>query len=340
MKTFASDNNAPVHPLIMKAISEVNIGDTISYGDDVYTESSTKKFKEILGENIQVFYVYNGTAANVLSMSSFLNSFNAIICSDVSHINNDECGAPEKLTGCKLISIPSDNGKIKIDSIKKYLHSFGFEHHSQPKIVSITQSTEFGTVYLPEEIKAIADFCHKNNMLLHVDGARIANAVVSLNCDIKDITLNAGVDILSFGGTKNGMMFGEAVVFFNKDFGSNFKYIRKQGMQLASKMRYISAQFEALLTDNLWLRNAENSNNMAVYLANQLREIPSIKITKPVQANAIFAIIPMNIIPKIQEKYFFYEWDEEISEVRFMTSFCTTKAEVDDFVKTIKELTF
>jgi len=335
---FASDNNAGVHPEILKAIDEVNQGHVIAYGDDPYTAQAIDKFKEHFGNDIDVYFVFNGTAANVLGITALTRSFNSIICSDLAHLHVDECGAPEKYTGCKLLTVPSPDGKLTIGGIQGHLHGFDFEHHAQPKVVSITQVTEMGTVYRPEEIREIADLVHSYNMYLHMDGARLSNAAVSLNCGFRNITVEAGVDVLSFGGTKNGMMFGEAIVFFNKNLTGDFKYIRKQGMQLGSKMRFISAQFNALLSNDLWRRNAKHSNDMAGYLEEKVKHIPGIKITQPVEANAVFAILPAESIPELQKQFFFYVWDETTSEVRWMTSFDTTKEDIDRFAQTLENI--
>ena len=337
-RSFASDNNAGIHPDILKAIEVANDGHVIAYGDDSYTEKAIAAFKKLLGNDIEVFFVFGGTAANVLGIKTATESFNAVICAETAHINVDECGAPEKFTGCKLLAIPTTNGKITVEQIAHHVHGIGDQHHVQAKVVSITQATEMGTLYTPKEIKTIADYAHQNNMFLHMDGARIANAVVGLDVDIKEITKNAGVDILSFGGTKNGMMFGEAVVFFNQKLAENFRFIRKQGMQLASKMRFVSAQFEALFTNDLWLQNAKHANKMARLLADKIRGIPKVKITQEVQANAVFAIVPKHSIQKLQEKYFFYVWNEEASEVRWMASFDTQEEDIENFVKFVKEI--
>lgn len=337
MKSFASDNNAGIHPVILKAIQDANFEHVVGYGDDIYTEKAVNKFKELLGNDIEVFFVFNGTAANVLGLKTMTESFNAIICAETAHINVDECGAPEKFTGCKLLTIPTKNGKISIDQIMHHAHGFGDQHHVQPKVVSITQSTEMGTVYSVQEVREIADYCHENGMILHMDGARISNAIANLNIDIKEITRNAGVDILSFGGTKNGMMLGEAVIFFNPKLAKNFKFLRKQGMQLASKMRFIAAQFEALLSDDLWLNNARNANAMAKLLAQKIQEIPQVKLTQDVNVNAVFATIPKEAISHLQEKYFFYIWNEETSEIRWMTSFDTTEEDIESFVSFVKQ---
>ncbi len=337
IRHFASDNFSGVHPNIIKAISSANAGHAMAYGVDKYTESAVKKFREHLGDKIDVYFVFGGTAANVLGLKTLTDSYQGIICAESAHINVDECGAPEKFTGCKLLTIPSKDGKITIDQISHYLSLLGNEHHNQPKVISITQATEMGTVYTPEEIEEIAGFAHQHDMFLHIDGARIANAAASLDVNLSDITTDVGVDVLSFGGTKNGIMFGEAVVFSQKSSSRNFKFIRKQGMQLLSKMRFIAVQFETYLSNDLWLKNATHANEMAKLLAQEVEKIPQITITQKVEANAVFATVPKEVIPAIQEKYYFYIWNNETSEVRWMTSFDTTKKDVKNFVKAIKE---
>lgn len=336
-KNFASDNNAGAHPLILKAIGEVNQGYTKAYGDDPYTAEAIRKFREHFGENTDVYFVFTGTGANVLGLKAVLDSFQAVICPDTAHINTDECGALERFTGCKLLTVPTSDGKLSIHQLHHHMECSGNQHHNQPRVISITQSTELGTVYTPAEIRALAEFAHGNGMLLHMDGARIANAAASLNINLKTFTVDAGVDILSFGGTKNGMIFGEAILFFNPELGRNFKYIRKQGMQLMSKMRFVAAQFSALFDGDLWLSNARNANRMAQILAQKLACIPQINITQKVEANAVFAVIPAQYIPALQARYFFYVWNESTSEVRLMTAFDTTEADVNDFIKLVKE---
>ena len=336
LRSFASDNNTGVHPEIFKALDKANEGHTIAYGDDPFTHEAELQFKKLFGKDTEVFFVFTGTAANVLSLSQIANPFHAIICAETAHINIDECGAPERFTGSKLIDIPTRNGKLSPQLIVPFLQSFGFEHHVQPKIISISQASELGTVYGSEEIKALAELAHSNNMFLHIDGARIANAAVSLNLPIVEFTKKCGVDVLTFGGTKNGMMFGEAIVFLNKSLAENFKYIRKQGMQLYSKMRFIAAQFIAYLKDDLWLSLASHANYMAQKLEKGLSEIEQIKITQPVEANGIFAIIPKNIISNLQKDYFFYVWNENTSEVRWMCSWDTTEDDIKGFIKVIK----
>jgi threonine aldolase len=335
---FASDNNAGVHPAIMKALNEVNNGHTLAYGNDQFTMKALENLKKIFGPETTAFLVFNGTAANVLSLSSLTQPYNAIICAQTAHINVDECGAPEKFTGCKLMSVPTNNGKLTIEGIKSHMHGFGDEHHSQPKMISISQSTEMGTIYTVPEIKTLADFAHENGMKLHMDGARISNAAVSLGLEFQEFTTKAGVDVLSFGGTKNGMMYGEAVIFFNALLAEDFKFRRKQGMQLASKMRFIGAQFNAFLENDLWKSNAGHANEMAQLLYNKVKDIKEIKVTQKVQANGVFVILPKKIVSELQKEYFFYPWDEDRSEYRWMTSFDTTKDDINGFADRLLQL--
>jgi threonine aldolase len=337
-RSFASDNNAGVHPLIMEAIARANDGHVIAYGDDPFTARAVKLFREHLGRETEVFFVFGGTGANVLGLKAGTESHNAIICAHTAHINVDECGAPEKFTGCKLLPIVSADGKITIEQIKPLLHEVGFEHHVQPRVISVAQATEMGTVYTPGELKTLSQFAHEHDMLLHVDGARIANAAAGLNVKLKAITKDAGVDILSFGGAKNGMMYGEAVVFFDKSLAKDFKYTRKQGTHLPSKMRFISAQFEALLTNELWRQNAQHANQMAQRLASELQKVSQVTLTQKVESNGVFAIVPRKYVPLLQRRYFFYVWNEAISEVRFMTSFDTTESDIAEFVALVRKI--
>ncbi len=339
-KSFASDNWSGVCPEIMEALLQANAGHVEAYGEnnDPFTRRAELKFREIFGDAARVFFVYNGTAANVLGTSHLLRPFQALVSAKSAHMNEDECGAPEKFGGIKILEIETEDGKIVPEQVEPFLHSIGFQHHVQPKVISISEVTEKGTVYHPDEIKALADFAHAHNMLLHMDGARISNAAVSLGVDFRRLTVDAGVDVLSFGGTKNGMMFGEAVVFFNEQLANDFQYTRKQGMQLHSKMRYISAQFERYLTDGLWKKNAANANRMARYLAKRLSGFASLKITRSVDANGVFVVVPEEIVPALQEAYFFHIWDETTSEVRLMCSWDTTEADIDGFIKVLAHL--
>lgn len=336
-RSFASDNNAGIHPEVLDAIARANQGHVVAYGADSYTRSAIAKFEEHFGSDIDVFLTFNGTGANVLGLEALTRPYNAILCSDYAHIYMDECGAPEKHTGCKLIPLPHQDGKITVDAVRHAYHGIGDQHHVQPRVISITQATEMGTVYQPEEIRALAGFAHQHNMFLHVDGSRIANAAVSLAQNLRQATRDLGVDVLSFGGTKNGIMGGEAVVFFDRSLSKDFLYYRKQGMQLASKMRFIAAQFEALLTNDLWRRSAEHSNRMARLLEKELKSIPQVRIAWKVESNGVFAQIPPRAIDKIKQRYFFYPWIEEESIVRWMCSFDTTEEDVRDFVAVVAE---
>jgi threonine aldolase len=336
-RSFASDNNAGVHQEVLEAIARANHGHVIAYGDDAYTRSAVAKFEEHLGAGIDVFFTFNGTGANVLGLQAVNRPYHAVLCSDYAHIYCDECGAPEKHTGCKLIPLSHQDGKVTVEAVRHAYHGIGDQHHVQARVISITQSTEMGTVYQPEEILALAHFAHENKMFLHLDGARIANAAASLGQTLRQATRDLGVDVLSFGGTKNGIMGGEAVVFFNRELSRDFLYLRKQGMQLASKMRFIAAQFEALLSNDLWRRSAAHANRMAKLLEAELRRIPQVKVVWKVQANGVFAQIPRHAVEKIRERYFFYMWIEEECIVRWMCSFDTTEEDVRDFVQVVAE---
>lgn len=336
-RSFASDNNAGVHPKVLEAIVSANDGHVIAYGDDVYTERARRKFRELFGRDVEVYFVFGGTGANVLGLKAITEPYHAILCAETAHINVDECGAPEKFTGCKLLAARTEDGKLTPNHLKPFMHGIGFEHHVQPRVVSISQATEMGTVYNLDELKALAKFAHDRDMFLHVDGARISNAAASLKKGLRQITRDAGVDVLSFGGAKNGMMYGEAVVFFDEALSRDFKYLRKQGTHLPSKMRFISAQFEALLTGDLWRQNAMHANQMAQILARELSQVSEFKITQKVESNGVFAIVPEKHIAALQKSYFFYVWNEETSEVRFMTSFDTTEDDIKAFVKLVKK---
>jgi len=336
-RSFASDNNAGVHPEILEAIARANQGHVVAYGDDPYTRAAIAKLEEHFGEGIAVFFTFNGTGANVLGLQALNRPYHAVLCSDFAHIYTDECGAPEKHTGCKLIPLPHQDGKITLAAVKHAYHGIGDQHHVQARVISITQSTEMGTVYKPDEITALARFAHEREMFLHMDGARIANAAVSLGQTLRQATRDLGVDVLSFGGTKNGILGGEAVVFFNPALSADFLYLRKQGMQLASKMRFIAVQFEALLTNDLWRRSAQHANRMARVLEAEVRKIPQVRIVWKVEANGVFAQIPRHAMETIKQRYFYYPWIEDECIVRWMCSFDTTEADVRDFVQVVAE---
>ena len=332
---FASDNNAGVHARVIDALRAANQGHAVAYGDDAYTETAVKKFREHFGEGAQVFFVFGGTGANVTGLASVTRPHNAVVCAETAHINVDECGAPELFSGCKLIDLSTPDGKLRPEQIEPLLWRKSDQHHVQPRVISISQPTELGTVYNLEELERLSSFARERGLLLHVDGARLANAAVSLGVTLREAA--TGADVLSFGGTKNGMMYGEAVVFLDASLSRDFKFVRKQGAQLPSKMRFVAAQFNALLTEELWLRNASHANSLARALAEEIRLIPQMKITQPVESNAVFALMPREIIPRVQERYFFYVWNEKISEVRLMCSFDTTEEDVRELARVIRE---
>lgn len=337
MRSFASDNNSGVHPLIMDAIIEANDNHAVGYGDDPWTAKATEKLKEVFGEGASPFFVFNGTGANSVALQAVTRSFNSILCAETAHIYVDECGAPARMTGCALIPIPTPDGKLTPALLKPHLHNFGVCHHSQPKAVYISEVSELGTVYTVEEVKAIADLLHRHQMYLHMDGARLANACAYLNCSMKELTVDAGVDILSFGGTKNGMMMGEAVISFRPEISENLPYFRKQSAQLASKLRYLSAQFVPYLENNLWLENARKANESAKKLADVLMKYPQIRFTQKVESNQLFFIIPEEPLKRLQEHYFFYMWNEEAHEARLVTSWDTTDEDIARIEKIIDE---
>jgi len=339
-KSFASDNWSGTCPEIMEALQKANVGHVEAYGEasDPYTQAAISKFKALLGESVSVFFVYNGTAANVLGVKHLIRSYQGIVAAKSAHLNEDECGAPEKFSGSKILEIETDDGKIKPDQIVPFLSSIGFQHHVQPRIITISQVTEKGTVYQPHEIKALADFAHQHQMFLHMDGSRVSNAAVALGTDIRSFTTEAGVDVMSFGGTKNGMMFGEAVVFFNPELAKDFEYTRKQGMQLHSKMRFIAAQFDRFLTGDLWKRNATHANRMAQLLAKRISGFKKLRITREVMANGVFVQLPQEAIPEIQKEYYFHVWDETTHEVRLMCSWDTTEADIEGFTDCLSKV--
>lgn len=340
MSTFAgfgSDNHSGVHPDILNALRNVNDGYVVAYGLDDYTKQAIEQLKEIFGKQTDIFFVYNGTATNILGLRTVTDSFHSIFCAESAHLTVHECCGPENYIGCKLVTIPTSDGKLTVDVIEPYIIGVGDPHMAQPHVVSLTQATERGTVYRPKEIQKLADFAHNHNMLLHMDGARLCNAAAFLNVGLNDICGRVGVDVLSFGGTKNGMMYGEAVVFFDKGLSKNFEFIRKQGMQLNSKMRYISAQFSAFLANNLWLQNASHANEMAQLLARQLQDIPGVQITQKVEANMVYAVIPNHCITRLQKQYYFHRFNERTCEVRLMCSFTTQPEDVQSFAQAIRK---
>ncbi|MEG2069963.1 MAG: aminotransferase class I/II-fold pyridoxal phosphate-dependent enzyme, partial [Bacteroidales bacterium] len=319
MRSFGSDNNSGVHPSIMDAIAKANFHHALAYGDDDWTARAIQKIKETFGHTAEVCFVFNGTGANVIALRACCQPFHAIIAAKSAHIAVDECGAPSFLTGAAIKEVETSDGKLTPDLIRPLLHGWGFEHHSQPKVVYISQCTELGTIYTIEEIKQLADYIHQYDMYLHVDGARIANAAVSLEKSFKEITVDCGVDILSFGGTKNGCMLAESVITFKPELVTNLKYIRKQSTQLYSKMRYVSAQITTYLDHELWRQNAKQANEMAQLLRSGIEELGKFTFTQPTEANIILVKMDPDITEKLLRKHFFYIWDENSHEIRLVT---------------------
>ncbi|REE94874.1 threonine aldolase family protein [Thermomonospora umbrina] len=334
---FASDNYAGVHPEILSAIAVANEGHQPAYGADVYTARLQEVFQRHFGETARAYPVFNGTGANVIGLQSMTDRWSAVVCAATAHINVDECGAPEKVAGLKLLGVPTPDGRLTPELIDREAWGWGDEHRAQPKVVSITQSTELGTLYTAEEIAAICAHAHERGMLVHLDGSRLANAAAALDLPLRAFTADVGVDVLSFGGTKNGLLLGEAVVVLNPDAVRGPVFLRKAAMQLSSKMRFVSAQFLALLEGDLWLRNASHSNAMARRLAEAVRTVPGVEIVRPVQANAVFAMIPPDVAGRLRKRFRFYTWDERTGEVRWMCSFDTTEEDVDAFAAALAE---
>jgi threonine aldolase len=337
-RSFASDNNAPVHPEILAAIQAANAGHVRAYGDDPWTRAMEERFREHFGPAARAFAVFGGTGANVLGLSAMLRPHEAVVCAGGAHIAVDECGAPERFLGSKLIPIPTRDGKLRPEDVLPRLQGLRDQHHVQPRVVAITQATEVGTVYTPDEVARLAETCRAHGLLLHLDGARIANAAASLGVPLRAFTTDAGVDVLSFGGTKNGALAAEAVVFLNPRLGEDFRFHRKQGMQLASKMRYVAAQLARLLEGDLWRSNAAHANRMARRLADAVRGVPGVEVVQPVQANGVFARVPRALVEPLQQRTFFYVWDESVPVVRWMCSFDTSEEDVDRFAVAVAEL--
>ena len=338
MRSFASDNNSGVHPAIMDAIIKANDGHAVGYGDDVWTRRADKCLANIFGDDVQPYYVFNGTGANMIALQAVTRPFHSIITASTGHINVDECGAPSKFTSCMVKEIITPDGKLTPDLIANQLHGFGDQHHSQPKVVYLSQVTELGTLYTSEELRDVCDFVHSYDMYIHMDGSRLANACAKLKVGMRELTRDCGVDILSLGGTKNGMMIGEAVIAFRPELAAYLKFYRKQSAQLYSKMRYLSAQYTAYFEDGLWLKNATQANEMAGLLAQKIEHLPGIQITQKVESNAIFLIMPAEVIKKMRESYFFYTWNEARNEVRLVCSWDTTKEDVEAFVVLLSSL--
>ncbi|MCC2679738.1 MAG: low specificity L-threonine aldolase protein [Pseudobdellovibrio sp.] len=340
MKGFGSDNHSGVHPELLKAIVSANTEHAPSYGTDEYSEKAIRLFKEKFGQQTEVFFVFNGTAANVLSLRFLTERHESILCSDVSHLNLDECGAPE-FFAAKLITVKSTEGKMSLADLKASLKRKGDQHYTQSRVVSLTQPTELGTCYSLEEIRAICQWAHSEGMRVHLDGARLTNALIHLNCTFKEMTTDLGVDVVSFGGTKNGLMMGEAILVLSSDLiaeaKKKLKFIRKQAAQLPSKTRFIACQFERYLSSELYLQIAQHSCSMAQKLFEGVSAVPQVKVTATRQSNAVFATIPKPWVKHLKEKYFFYVWDESNFECRLMTSWDTQPSEIDGFVNLLKQ---
>lgn len=340
---FASDNYSGVHPEVLQAIAEANNGHQSAYGDDAYTAKLQEVIKQHFGEKAEAFPVFNGTGANVLALTSMMPRWGAVICSTLAHIHTDEGGAPERVSGLKLFTVPHVQGKLTPEAISTEMFGFGDEHRAQPMVVSITQTTEVGTVYTPQEIKAIADLVHSKGLLLHMDGARLWNTAAALDLPFKAFTTDVGVDLVSLGGTKNGVLGAEAIVVLNPDASEGLKYLRKLSMQLASKMRFISAQLLTLFENDLGFKSAAHSNAMAQRLRAGLEaklasgEIKGLGFSNPTMANAVFALLDNQVADRIRAKVRFYDWDRAAGEVRWMCAFDTTEADVDNFIETIAQ---
>lgn len=334
-RTFASDNYAGVHPEVLAALTEADGGHQTSYGDDAYTERLTKVLGEQLGRAVEVFPVFTGTGANVVALSAMLPPWGAAVCAASAHVHTDEGGAPEKVAGIKLLPVATPDGRLTPELLATEAWGYGFEHRAQPLAVTLTQTTELGTCYRPEQIAAVAEAAHARGMHVHVDGARIANAAATLDLPLRAFTSDVGVDVISLGGTKNGAMAAEAIVVLDPDAAHGPRYLRKTQMQLASKMRFVSAQLLALYEGDLWLRSAQHANAMAQRLAAGVRGLPGVEVVRPVESNAVFAILPRAAADQVREDFWFYDWDEATGEVRWMCAFDTTPQDVDAFVEAV-----
>jgi threonine aldolase len=334
---FASDNAATIHPEVLAAIAAANVGHAFGYGHDPYTQSVERRFEETFGEGSHTFFVFNGTGANILCLRAVCRPWHAVICSEWAHLNVDESAAPESVAGVKLLVAPAPDAKLTPATIEAFAGRLGDEHAAQPRVVSVTQPTELGTVYSGDELRAIAEVTHARGMLLHMDGARLSNAAAALGCSLRETSFDVGIDLLSFGGTKCGLMFGEAVVVRDAALAADLLFLRKASMQLASKMRFLAAQFDALLAGELWRRSAAHANAMAQLLAGEIGALPGITITQPVQASAVFAIIPPDARAALLERFDFYVWDEARDEVRWMCSWDTTPEDVEAFAAAVAE---
>ena len=335
MRSFASDNNSGVHPLVMEALSRANRDHAVGYGDDVWTEEAVRKIREAFTPDCEPLFVFNGTGSNAVALQLCTRPYNSVICAETAHIYVDECGAPARMTGCQIRPVATPDGKLTPELVRPYLCHFGEQHHSQPGAFYISQCTELGTVYRPDEIRALTELAHRHGMYVHMDGARVANACAALNLSFRQLTVDCGIDILSFGGTKNGLMLGESVIIFNPALKKEACFVRKQSAQLASKLRYLSCQFTAYLTDDLWLKNASHANRMAQLLYAGLKELPGVRFMQKVESNQLFLTMPRPVIDNLLKDYFFYFWNEEENEIRFVTSFDTTEQDIEELLHAI-----
>jgi len=335
---FGSDNHSGVHPRILCALVKANADHAPAYGTDEYSRRAGRALKDTFGKNTDIFWVFNGTAANVLALDALTESHHAVLCADTSHLHLDECGAPERWTGCKVLAAPTRHGKLSTDALLPHLIRRGDQHYAQPRVLSIAQPTELGTVYTLDELRTLGEFARAHHLLFHIDGARLPNAAAFLQCDLGAITTAGQVDALSLGGSKNGFLAGEAVIFPNGDPSERFRFLRKQGLQLPSKTRFIAAQFEEYLRADLWRDIAVHSLEMAQLLARGLRKFPEIQISHPVESNAVFARIPKAWVKPARKKSFFYVWDPNPCEIRLMTTFDTTEEDINQLLRTFEGL--
>lgn len=336
MRSFASDNNSGVHPLVMEALNRANQDHALGYGDDPWTEEAVGKIREAFTADCEPLFVFNGTGSNAVALQLCTRPYNLILCAETAHIYVDECGAPARMTGCQIRPIATPDGKLTPELLCPYLCNFGEQHHSQPGAIYLSQCTELGTIYKPDELRAITELAHSHGMYVHMDGARLANACAALGLTLRQLTVDCGIDILSFGGTKNGLMMGESVIVFHPALQKEARFVRKQSAQLASKLRYLSCQFTAYLKDDLWLANARHANRMALLLRDGLEKLPDVRFTQQVESNQLFLTMPRRVIDRLLQSYFFYFWDEPANEIRLVTSFDTTEEDIRELLATAK----
>ncbi len=335
---FGSDNQSGAHPRMLEAVTQANSGHAAAYGADPWCERASDSLRTLFGAHTDVYFALTGTGANVIALGSLCRPWDSVICPETAHINSDECAAPERVAGIKIVPVATSDGKLTLDLVRPHLTGFGNEHHAQPRVISISQATEYGTVYTAAEVRALADIAHEHGMVVHMDGARLANAAAFLGVPVREFTVDAGVDVLCFGGTKNGMLMGEVVLFFGNARNEVAPYMRKQATQLASKLRYVGAQFEGMLDHGLWLQLAAHANAMARRIAEGAQRIPGVRVTRAVQANEVFAVLPREVIAPLQDEFRFYTWDEAEGEVRWVTSWDSEPGDVDAMLARLQTL--